>query len=221
MKTRTFQEIYDFCRTDDTYRSYFEASDESRITGARARKYYYGDIRRGQCRVGTFIYCQSMRQLERFLEGARQDHYIHVDPPACREVSLKDDMFPGQTAYIVVHVRRQGVQIEIEHPLHGGWVHFTARSHRPFTREGIIAEAKSYIDSHILLAPGRYRDLQLEHMVSKEQFPAWYRQYKMRLHDRAEAEHRDMVDRYRHRNDLTYGEARDMLAASGIFVANT
>ena len=42
MKTRTFQEIYDFCRTDDTYRSYFEASDESRITGARARKYYYG-----------------------------------------------------------------------------------------------------------------------------------------------------------------------------------
>ena len=49
MKTRTFQEIYDFCRTDDTYRSYFEASDESRITGARARKYYYGDIRRGQC----------------------------------------------------------------------------------------------------------------------------------------------------------------------------
>ena len=56
MKTRTFQEIYDFCRTDDTYRSYFEASDESRITGARARKYYYGDIRRGQCRVGTFIY---------------------------------------------------------------------------------------------------------------------------------------------------------------------
>ena len=41
--------------------------------------------------------------------------------------------------------------------------------------------------------------------------------YKMRLHDRAEAEHRDMVDRYRHRNDLTYGEARDMLAASGIF----
>ena len=217
MKTRTFQEIYDFCRTDDTYRSYFEASDESCITGAKARKYYYGDIRRGQCRVGTFIYCQSMRQLERFLGGARQDHYIHVDPPACREVSLKDDMFPGQTAYIVVHVRRQGVQIEIEHPLHGGWVHFTARSHRPFTREGIIAEAKSYIDSHILLAPGRYRDLQLENMVSKEQFPAWYRLYKMRLHDRAEAEHRDMVDRYRHRNDLTYGEARDMLAASGIF----
>ncbi|GLL53400.1 hypothetical protein KUBF_10620 [Bacteroides finegoldii] len=79
---------------------------------------------------------------------------------------------------------------------------------------GIIAEAKSYIDSHILLAPGRYRDLQLEHMVSREQFPAWYRQYKKRLHDRAEAEHRDMVDRYRHRRDITYGEARDMLAAS-------
>ena len=188
--------------------------------------------------MGTFIYCQSMRQLERFLEGARQDHYIHVDPPACREVSLKDDMFPGQTAYIVVHVRRQGVQIEIEHPLHGGWVHFTARSHRPFTREGIIAAlipgafGLSYAASNRALLSYRewFRkisysaarrpsdtELQLEHMVSKEQFPAWYRQYKMRLHDRAEAEHRDMVDRYRHRNDLTYGEARDMLAASGIF----
>ena len=85
-------------------------------------------------------------------------------------------------------------------------VHFTARSHRPFTREGIIAEAKSYIDSHILLAPGRYRDLQLEHMVSRNSSPHGTGQYKMRLHDRAEAEHRDMVDRYRHRNDLTYGE---------------
>lgn len=217
MRARTFQEIYDFCRTDDTYRSYFEVSDESRITGAKARKYYYGDIRRGQCRVGTFIYCQSMRQLERFLGGARQDHYIHIDPLTCREVSLKDDMFPHRTAYIVVHVRRQGVRIEIEHPLHKGWVDFTARSHRPFTREGIIAEAKSYIDRHILLTPGRYRDLQLEHMVSREQFPTWYRQYKKRLHDRAEAEHQDMVERYRYRNDITYGEARDMLAASGIF----
>ena len=149
--------------------------------------------------------------------GARQDHYIHIDPLTCREVSLKDDMFPHRTAYIVVHVRRQGVRIEIEHPLHKGWVDFTARSHRPFTREGIIAEAKSYIDRHILLAPGRYRDLQLEHMVSREQFPTWYRQYKKRLHDRAEAEHQDMVERYRYRNDITYGEARDMLAASGIF----
>ena len=26
-----------------------------------------------------------------------------------------------------------------------------------------------------------------------------------------------MVERYRYRNDITYGEARDMLAASGIF----
>lgn len=217
MKTRTFQEIYDFCRTDDTYRSYFDASDESRITGARARKYYYGDIRRGQCRLGTFIYCQSMRQLERFLGGARQDHYIHVDPLTCREVSLKDDMSPRQAAYVVVHVRQWGVQIEIDHPLHDGWACFTARSHRPFTREGIIAEAKSHIDRHILLAPGRYRDLQMEHMVPKEKFPAWYSRYRKGLRERAESEHRDMVDKYRHGNDITHEEARDILAASGIF----
>lgn len=48
---------------------------------------------------------------------------------------------------------------------------FHGTLHRPFTREGIIAEAKSYIDSHILLAPGRYRDLQLEHMVSRNSSP--------------------------------------------------
>lgn len=217
MKIRTFQEIYDFCRTDSTYRSYFEASDESRITGARARKYYYGDIRRGQCRLGTFIYCQSMRQLERFLGGARQDHYIHIDPLTCREVNLKDEMFPHPAVYVVVHVRERGVQIEIDHPLHDGWVSFTARSHRPFTKEGIIAEAKAYIDRHILLAPGRYRDLQTEHMVPKEKFPAWYSLYREGLHERAESEHRDMVDQYRRRNDITHEEARDILAASGIF----
>ena len=217
MKPRTFQEIYDFCRTDSTYRSYFDASDESRITGARARKYYYGDIRRGQCRLGTFIYCQSMRQLERFLGGARQDHYIHIDPLTCREVSLKDEMFPHPAVYVVVHVRERGVQIEIDHPLHDGWVSFTARSHRPFTKEGIMEEAKSYIDRHILLAPGRYRDLQTEHMVPKEKFPAWYSRYRKELHERAESEHRDMVDQYRRGNDITREEARDILAASGIF----
>lgn len=217
MKIRTFQEIYDFCRTDSTYRSYFEASDESRITGARARKYYYGDVRRGQCRLGTFIYCQSMRQLERFLGGARQDHYIHIDPLTCREVSLKDEMFPHPAVYVVVHVRERGVQIEIDHPLHDGWVSFTARSHRPFTKEGVMEETKAYIDRHILLAPGRYRDLQMEHMVPKEKFPTWYSRYRKELHERAESEHRDMVDKYWRGNDITHEEARDILAASGIF----
>ena len=39
MKTRTFQEIYDFCRTDDTYRTYFQVPDELDITDRRTRKY--------------------------------------------------------------------------------------------------------------------------------------------------------------------------------------
>ena len=216
MKTRTFQEIYDFCRTDSTYRSYFQAPDEFHITDRWTRQYYYGDLRRGQCRLETFIYCQSMRQLERFLGGARQDHYIHLDTLTYRKTSLKDEMSPHPTVYVVVHVRERGVQIEIDHPLHDGWVSFTARSHRPFTREGIIAEAKSHIDRHILLAPGRYRDLQMEHMVPKEKFPAWYSRYRKGLRERAEAEHRDMVDKYRRGNDITYEEASDILAASGI-----
>lgn len=217
MKTRTFQEIYDFCRTDDTYRTYFQAPDELHITDRGTRQYYYGNLRGGQCRLGTFIYCQSMRQLERFLGGVRQDYYIHLDTRDCREASLKDEMFPHSTVYVVVHVREHGVQIAIEHPLHEGWIYFTARSHRPFTKEGVMEEAKAYIDRHILLAPGRYRDLQMEHMIPKEKFPTWYSRYKKELHERAESEHRDMVDKYRHRNDITHEEARDILAASGIF----
>lgn len=217
MKTRTFQEIYDFCRTDDTYRIYFQAPDELHITDRGTRQYYYGNLRGGQCRLGTFIYCQSMRQLERFLGGVRQDYYIHLDTRDCREASLKDEMFPHSTVYVVVHVREHGVQIAIEHPLHEGWIYFTARSHRPFTKEGVMEEAKAYIDRHILLAPGRYRDLQMEHMIPKEKFPTWYSRYKKELHERAESEHRDMVDKYRHRNDITHEEARDILAASGIF----
>lgn len=217
MRTRTFQEIYDFCRTDDTYRAYFQAPDEFRITDRRTRQYYYGNLRDGRCRVGTFIYTQSMRQLERFLDGARQDYYIHLDTRTCRETSLKDEMPLHATIYVVVHIREHGVRFEIEHPLHEGWLHFTARSHRPFTGEGIIAEAKAYIDRHILLAPGRYRDLQVEYMVPTKKFPAWYRRYKKDRHDKAESEHWDIVDKYRHTNDLTYEEARDMLAVSGIF----
>lgn len=217
MKTRTFQEIYDFCRTDDTYRTYFQVPDELDITDRRTRKYYYGNTHDGRCRAGSFIYCQSMRQLERFLGGARQDYYVHLDTRTCRETGLKDEMFLHSTVYVVVHIREHGVQLGIEHPLHEGWVHFTARSHRPFTKEGIIAEAKAYIDRHILLAPGRYRDLQMEYMIPKAEFPSWYKRYKKEQHDREEAEHWDMVDRYRHRNDITYEEARDMLALSGIF----
>lgn len=217
MKTRTFQEIYDFCRTDDTYRTYFQAPDELHITDRGTRQYYYGNLRGGQYRLGTFIYCQSMRQLERFLGGVRQDYYIHLDTRDCREASLKDEMFPHSTVYVVVHVREHGVQIAIEHPLHEGWIYFTARSHRPFTKEGVMEEAKAYIDRHILLAPGRYRDLQMEHMIPKEKFPTWYSRYKKERHERAESEHRDMMDKYRHRNDITHEEARDILAASGIF----
>ena len=217
MRTRNFQEIYDFCKSDGTYRSYFEASDGSRITDARSRRYYYGDIRRGQNRTGTFLYCQSMRQLERFLGGAGQDYYIHLDPVTCREVSRQDGMYPHPTVYVAVHIRERGVMFELGHPLHQGWVYFTARSHRPFTREGIITEAKAYVDRHILLAPGRYRDLQMKYMVSRKKFPEWYRQYKKELHGRAESEHRDMAGRYLHGNDITREEARDILAASGIF----
>lgn len=70
MKTRTFQEIYDFCRTDLTYQAYFHIPDE--FCDRTKARYYYGEFSGGRSRKGTFIYTQSMRQLERFLRATRR-----------------------------------------------------------------------------------------------------------------------------------------------------
>lgn len=220
MKTRNFQEIYDFCLGDDTYRAYFRIPGSWCIKDPAVRKYYYGGVHDGLCRAGTFIYCQSMRQLERFLGGAKQDYYIHLDARTCREVCLKDETPLHSTVYVVVHIREHGVQIGFTHPFQresDKWVHFTARSHRAFTREGIIAEVEAYISRHILLPPGRYRDLQMEHMVSRENFVPWYKEYRRKGHETAECLHKAMIKEYRHTDELSYGEARELLAASGIF----
>ncbi|UVV58225.1 hypothetical protein NXY28_18295 [Bacteroides thetaiotaomicron] len=78
MKTRTFQEIYDFCRTDLTYQAYFHIPDEFSVKDRKTARYYFGAFSGGRAVKGTFIYTQSMRQLERFLRGTKQDHYLHV-----------------------------------------------------------------------------------------------------------------------------------------------
>ncbi|MCS2761398.1 hypothetical protein NXV13_10210 [Bacteroides ovatus] len=101
MKTRTFQEIYDFCRTDDTYRSYFEASDESRITGARARKYYYGDIRRASAAWGhssTASRCGSLKGSSRAQGRTTTSMLTRLLPgsePQGRYVPLPDRLYRG------------------------------------------------------------------------------------------------------------------------------
>lgn len=218
MKTRSFQEIYDFCQLDLTYRSYFEIPSDLYCPPAR-RSYYYGAVRNGQSRAGTFIYCQSQRQLERFMEGSRDSFRVHINPQTYEIVDYQT--FEGHTIYIVARIVENGVRVHFNHPFVTRWnqdnIYFTARSHRNFDTNGLITEVKAYIGKHLLFPSGRYRDLQLKYRIPKEQFPVWYKQYRNDQHKQAEYEHWEMVDMYRHKDDISFEDARNLLAASGMF----
>lgn len=211
---RTFQELYDFCRNDRTYRTYYDVPEQFACTQKQYRYYYY-DVREGQCRVGTFIFHQRCVQLGRFLCGQRQDYHFHILPYSYEEADRqKQEDF---LIYIVAHIEKHGVRIRFTHPCTGNDIHFTARSHRPFNKEGLIGEVKAYIDKHLLLPPGRYRDLQVEYKVSKEKFSGWYKIYKERVHDAAEQEYWAMIEKYRPDKRISYEDSYNMLAASGMF----
>lgn len=211
---RTFQEIYDFCRNDRTYRTYYDVPDQFACTQKQYR-YYYHDVRGGQCRRGTFIFHQRCVQLERFLRGLRQDFYLHIFPHSYKEADRqKHEDF---LIFIVAHVEERGVHVKFTHPYTGDDIYFIARSHRPFNKEGLIGEVKAYIDKHLLLPPGRYRDLQVEYKISKEKFPGWYKTYKERIHIAEEQAHWDMIEKYQPDNRMSYEDSYNLLAASGMF----
>ncbi len=211
---RTFQEIYDFCRNDRTYRTYYDVPDQFACTQKQYR-YYYHDVRGGQCRGGTFIFHQRCVQLERFLRGLRQDFYLHIFPHSYKEADRqKHEDF---LIFIVAHVEERGVHVKFTHPYTGDDIYFIARSHRPFNKEGLIGEVKAYIDKHLLLPPGRYRDLQVEYKIPKEKFPGWYKTYKERIHIAEEQAHWDMIEKYQPDNRMSYEDSYNLLAASGMF----
>lgn len=211
---RTFQEIYDFCRNDRTYRTYYDVPDQFACTQKQYR-YYYHDVWGGQCRGGTFLFHQRCVQLERFLHGQKQDLYIHVFPHSYEETDRqKQEDF---LIFIVAHVEKYGVRICFTHPYTGDDIHFIARSHRPFNKEGLIGEVKAHIEKHLLLPPGRYRDMQVEYKIPKEKFPGWYKTYKERAHDATEQKHWAMIEKYRPDNRTSYEDSYNLLAASGMF----
>ena len=211
---RTFQEIYDFCKNDRTYRTYYDVPDHFACTQKQYR-YYYHDVRRGQCRGGTFLFHQRCVQLERFLRGLRQDFYLHIFPHSYKEADRqKHEDF---LIFIVAHVEERGVHVKFTHPYTGDDIYFIARSHRPFNKEGLIGEVKAYIDKHLLLPPGRYRDLQVEYKIPIEKFPGWYKTYKERIHIAEEQAHWDMIEKYQPDNRMSYEDSYNLLAASGMF----
>lgn len=211
---RSLQEIYDFCRNDRTYRAYYDVPNQFACTHEQY-KYYYHNVRNGQCRGGTFLYHQRCVQLERFLRGQKQDFYIHVFPHSYEEANRQK--YEDFLIFIVAHVEEHGVHIHFTHPYTGEDIYFIARSHRPFSKEGLIGEVKAYIEKYLLLPPGRYRDLQVEHKIPKEKFPRWYKAYKERVHDAEEQEYWAMIEKYQPDNRINYEDSYNLLAASGIF----
>ncbi len=214
---RSFQEIYDFCHLDNTWQCYFKIPSQLEIRNRRIFKYWYGELHNGQCRAGTFLFCQSLRQLERYIgKKATKNWHIHIQADNFEPIEDIQN-FDGHSLYIVTRIGSDGVIIQCSHPFAQTTFEFTARSHRIFDSKGVIAETKAYIEKHFLFAPGRFRDLQIEHHVPKESFVAWYKQYRQEKRQEAESEHRNMLARYNPVSYMNYDDARDILAMSGMF----
>lgn len=212
---RTLQEIFDFCHSDATYRAYYDIPAPFRCDQHQYR-YFHGCLSNGRSRGGSFIFRQSRIQLERFLGSDRTDFYFHINPSSGQIVDRQ--RHKGPAVYVVVHIGGYGVDISLSHPFNGPFDNagnvFRARSHRPFTVEGLRDEAVAYLRKHILFAPGYYYELQMRYRISKTDFIPWYRNYQAKQHQIAEEQHQDMLEKYRR---ITYGDARRILVASGIF----
>lgn len=212
---RTFQEIYDFCLLDRTYGYYYNLPNQYKCSKWESQYYFNELAPYGITRAGNYLFGQARTQLERFTKGQELDFYFHIHPDTF-EITDRQKQ-DGFLIYIVSHVKGKGVTVEFTHPFTGEWVFFNARSHQLYNENGLIEVVKRYIDKHLLFSKGRYRDLQEEHKIIKEEFIPWYKLYMSKLKKQQEYEHTDMVYDYRHRNDINYGESHNILAMSGIF----
>ncbi|MBF0648719.1 hypothetical protein IR083_07790 [Dysgonomonas sp. GY75] len=220
--TKTFQQIYDFCLLDATYNAYYNIPDHFECKSREQYRYYYNNLsHRGQCRAGTYIYSQSQRQLERFIKGQQQDFYIHIDDETFEIVDYRK--YEGPTIYIVVHIAKDGVIIQYEHPYksscENNLIRFTPRSHRLFNKGGIVQEVKNHFYRHHLYPEGRYRDLQIEYRIPKDKFVNWYRhEYRRQQERKHDQEHRDMVNTCSPPEpEMSWDDCYGLLQASGAF----
>ena len=136
--------------------------------------------------------------LERFLQGQIRDYYFYVDRSSLQPVNPKK--FLGDTIFIVSNIEKDGVEIYFTNPLqpdhYSKWLSFTARSQRQYIIQNIVEEVSDFIHKNILFSPGRYRDLQILYNVPKEQFVAWYIEFKKAEKLTAIFEHAKMLDMY-------------------------
>jgi hypothetical protein len=219
---RTLQEIYDFCLLDRTYNAYFSIPDPFDCKSREQYRYYHAPVcSRGVSRAGTFIYGQSQMQLHRFL-GIRdfRDEWVmfHID---AKTYEITDphlyDSF-AETIYITTGITRMGVRIRFTHPFNRTKdIFYDARSHNEYTKEGVRRDVVNYINKHLLYPPGRYRDLQMEYKIRKEDFVKWYKTYKKTLQAQYDMEYWKMYDRYYPDNSISFEESYSILEMYGAF----
>jgi hypothetical protein len=226
-KSRTFQEIYDFCRLNTNYHVYFEIPEPLEIKDQRRYKYYYNSLNKpyGQSRKGTYIYAQSMNEMERFMGNTTPNFHIHIDRLTYEIIDRKTHDFDlYERLYITTSIEKNGVRIEFDDPFYKTRerYRFIARSHHSYDEKGVVEEVKACIEKNMLFPEGRWRDLQIVCKVRKEDFAVWYKTiFKVAMTKKAVSDHNDMVEKYTPKKDekefLDYEEAENILACSGFF----
>ena len=221
VKPRTFQELSDFCKLNETFNVYHNIPEYSH--SMRDEIYYHRALNsQGLTRAGTYIYGTSLNELHRFMGHTPECVRVHIDTHTFKEVNFqKLDAFDN-CIYITAYILNgKGVQIRYEDPFQRSseTLFFYPRSHRSFDKEGVIAEVVDHIKKHYYYPPGRYHDLQVKYKILKKDFNKWYlTEYKEMVKYRNDQDYYHMLNRYTpQKSPIDYDEARDMLWMSGAF----
>jgi hypothetical protein len=220
---KTLQQIYDFCLLDRTYRAYFDIPDPFECKTRREYRYYHAPMcSRGVSRAGTFIYWQAMSQLNRYLQNYKRGDNcfrFHLDVRTYEIADHTQYEYFSDTMYITTRITGKGARICFTHPFNRMKdIVYHSRSHNEYTEEGVRRDVISYINKKLLYPPGRYRDLQLEYKIPKEEFISWYKNYKACQKRMDEDEYWEMIEKYNPPTErMDFEESYGILVASGIF----
>ncbi len=219
-KVKTLQQIYDFCLLDATFRFGLNVPVYHKCTPEQ-RKYYYESFgKHQQSREGTYYPIQRENQLHRFMGIKRWEEQYHrfFIHSQTYEIVNRQDYEIWELIYVCTKIGSNGVYIEYTHPFnHNRWIRFSVRSHRPYTIEGCKEEVLKHIDKHLFYPPGRFRDLQIENKIVKEDFIERYKDHKRRVERQNEQDYWDMVETYSPDNSMSFDESIDMLRSYGYF----
>ncbi len=176
MAIKTFKEIRDFCLNDREYREYYDVPSPARCTREQWER-YHKDRGDGTTYCGTELFGQSQERLAQFLGQEPPHILLTLDIRTFEAVS--ENPYNGLGLTVSARIVGDGVKVEFSEPFLGPYHHrtcsFSPTSDRPFSTEGVIAEVRAYCDEHLLLPPGRYRDIQIENRWSKRHFFEHYR----------------------------------------------